>query len=326
MRSFSSISVIIPAYNAEKYIGEAIESALNQTRPAKEIVVVDDASTDRTAEIARSFGERVTVLRNAVNRGPGHSRNAGVTASTGEYLAFLDADDKWLPEHLGDLAGLLDRWSEAGFAISSLRKFGVRREGICQFQECVFQPTNIFLRLMRRDALLPSASMVRKADFLSVDGFSEIVEFRHGRRVQVEDYDFFLRLSVHSLCIASSEATALYRTHQEQASVLLTEQTLMAFKYRMRLTNQMKTMPDDQETMRLGIDQMRHAWEGHLRDAWKKINQKKLRAMVRWGLDQPPLADSCSYYRVRAMLSPWVVRLGRWKLQKNNEWMENPYV
>jgi glycosyltransferase involved in cell wall biosynthesis len=107
------ISVIIPAYNAVKYLAEAIESALAQTRPAKEIIVVDDASTDRTVEIARSFGDRVTVLQNAVNSGPGHSRNVGVAASTGEYLAFLDADDKWLPEHLEDLAGLLDQWPEA---------------------------------------------------------------------------------------------------------------------------------------------------------------------------------------------------------------------
>ena len=94
----STISVIIPAYNTEKFIGEAIESALNQTRPAAEVIVVDDASKDGTAQIARSFGDRVTVLANERNSGPGHSRNVGVEHSTGEFLAFLDAvimSEKW---------------------------------------------------------------------------------------------------------------------------------------------------------------------------------------------------------------------------------------
>ena len=85
----SSISVIIPAYNAEKYIGEAIESALNQTRPAAEIIVVDDGSTDGTAAVAEKFGSPVRLIRNPENLGVGASRNRGVQASRGEYVAYL---------------------------------------------------------------------------------------------------------------------------------------------------------------------------------------------------------------------------------------------
>ena len=92
----------------------------NQTRPAKEIVVVDDASTDRTVEIARSFGDRVKVLVNEVNSGPGHSRNAGVAASTGDYLAFLDADDLSLI-HISEPTRLLST-SYAAFCLKKTKK------------------------------------------------------------------------------------------------------------------------------------------------------------------------------------------------------------
>ncbi len=298
----SSISVIIPAYNAEKFIGEAIESALNQTRPAKEIVVVDDASTDRTVEIARSFGDRVTVLVNAVNSGPGHSRNAGVAASTGDYLAFLDADDKWLPEHLEDLAGLLDRWPEAGLAVGGIQRFGASTDQVRLFPECQGAPSGIFALIMRRDALWPSAAMVRRECFAAIKGFSEIVEFCKGRRVQVEDYDFFLRLSVGVSCISSPIATTMYRTHPFQASTLGDEQALLAFKYRRRLLDAMKETPANAQVYQIGFDQMRHAWDEHLRQAWQTLNLKKIRLFVRWGIWQPELTKTSRHYGFRALL------------------------
>ena len=94
----SRVSVVIPAYNAEAHIGEAIESVLAQTRPAAEVIVVDDGSGDGTATIAGSFDE-VEVLTQP-NRGPSAARNAGVARSSGELLAFLDADDLMTPNRL----------------------------------------------------------------------------------------------------------------------------------------------------------------------------------------------------------------------------------
>jgi GT2 family glycosyltransferase len=90
------ISVVIPAYNAEGLIGAAIESVLAQTRPVKEIVVVDDGSTDGTGETARRYGSTVRLLRQE-NAGPSAARNRGIEAATGEWIAFVDTDDLWLP-------------------------------------------------------------------------------------------------------------------------------------------------------------------------------------------------------------------------------------
>lgn len=93
------ISVVIPAYNAEKYIARAVESVLKQTRPADEIIVVDDGSTDKTADMVRAFGDRVRLIQQP-NAGVSAARNAGIRAARGNWIAFLDADDEWLPEKL----------------------------------------------------------------------------------------------------------------------------------------------------------------------------------------------------------------------------------
>lgn len=90
------ISVVIPAYNAERYLGPAIESILAQPYRPLEIVVVDDGSEDRTAAVALSFGPEVRLL-SAAHAGAGAARNRGVAEARGAFLAFLDADDLWTP-------------------------------------------------------------------------------------------------------------------------------------------------------------------------------------------------------------------------------------
>lgn len=88
------VSIIIPVWNGEKYLGEAIESALAQEYQDKEVIVVNDGSTDQTHLVMAKFGDRVRCLHQE-NRGLGASRNAGIQVSTGTYLAFLDHDDLW---------------------------------------------------------------------------------------------------------------------------------------------------------------------------------------------------------------------------------------
>src|SRR5829696_4721541 len=94
-----TISAIVPAYNAERFIADAVRSVLGQSIPVIECVVVDDGSGDRTAEVAETFGPPVVVVRQE-NRGVSGARNRGVTASRGQLLAFLDADDSWHPTRL----------------------------------------------------------------------------------------------------------------------------------------------------------------------------------------------------------------------------------
>ncbi|MFC1719820.1 glycosyltransferase family A protein [Pseudomonadota bacterium] len=93
------VSTIIPAFNGEKYLEQALESALSQTWTAQEIILVDDGSTDSTARIAHKFAKKLTYVRQS-NQGTASARNAGVDVASGEYFAFLDQDDLWMPEKL----------------------------------------------------------------------------------------------------------------------------------------------------------------------------------------------------------------------------------
>ncbi|MEH2009604.1 glycosyltransferase family 2 protein [Nostoc sp.] len=94
---FPLISVIIPVYNRDRYIAEAIESVLAQTYPAIELIVVDDGSSDRSAEIAKRYP---IIYHYQSNRRIGSARNAGIALSNGEFLAFLDSDDIWVADKL----------------------------------------------------------------------------------------------------------------------------------------------------------------------------------------------------------------------------------
>ena len=88
------ISAVIPAYNSAEFLKEAIDSILQQSCPVDEIIVVDDGSTDKTQQIAESFGNQITYIKQA-NQGPSAARNKGILAAEGDWIAFLDADDQW---------------------------------------------------------------------------------------------------------------------------------------------------------------------------------------------------------------------------------------
>ena len=93
------ISVVIPAFNVGKFIARTLDSVLAQTRAADEIIVVDDGSTDNTAEVVRSYGTKVNFIQQD-NAGASTARNTGIKAAQSEWVAFLDGDDEWLPEKL----------------------------------------------------------------------------------------------------------------------------------------------------------------------------------------------------------------------------------
>jgi glycosyltransferase involved in cell wall biosynthesis len=94
-----TVSVLIAAWNAERFIGDALDSALSQTRPPAEVIVVDDGSTDGTASVAGSYGPPV-IVRMAPHRGISATRNDAMAQARGDLLAFLDADDRWRPTKL----------------------------------------------------------------------------------------------------------------------------------------------------------------------------------------------------------------------------------
>lgn len=116
------VSTVIAAYNSERTIAQAIDSALAQQCNDHEIVVVNDGSTDHTAAVLAGYQDRIRVM-NQPNRGAGAARNAGAAQARGKYIAFLDADDSWLPGKLDRMLGAIERNPAASLAFSEYTTF-----------------------------------------------------------------------------------------------------------------------------------------------------------------------------------------------------------
>ncbi len=120
MTAAALVSVIIPVYNGERYLGAALESVLAQTYRPVEIIVVDDGSTDDTAQVVRTFARRCAVPLHYFcqeNQGHAAARNRGIAKAAGDLSAFLDCDDLWLPHKLERQVALLQQSAEAGYAL-----------------------------------------------------------------------------------------------------------------------------------------------------------------------------------------------------------------
>ena len=116
------ISCIVPVYNGERFVAQALDSILAQTRQAAEIIVVDDGSTDGTSEIVASYGERVRYERQE-NAGPASARNAGLDIARGGLVAFLDADDVWHREKLALQIARFQKRPELQFVLGRVENF-----------------------------------------------------------------------------------------------------------------------------------------------------------------------------------------------------------
>jgi glycosyltransferase involved in cell wall biosynthesis len=118
------VSCIIPVFNGELYLREALESVFEQTYRTTEVVVVDDGSTDETPNIAASFQSRVTYIRQD-NQGPATARNTAIRAARGEFIAFLDCDDLWEPEKLARQIDRLKQQPEIDLLFTQFQHFWV---------------------------------------------------------------------------------------------------------------------------------------------------------------------------------------------------------
>ena len=163
----SLVSVVMPAYNMADYIEESIESVLASHYPHIELIVVDDGSTDRTAEIAQSWAERdarVKVIRKA-NGGQTTARNVGVAASRGEYILMVDSDDLIGRDYIGRAVEVMERDAEVKVVTCRGEFFG-NRQGAWHLPDYTPQ-------LLARRNLFTISSLLRRSDYLRVGGFDE---------------------------------------------------------------------------------------------------------------------------------------------------------
>ncbi len=187
--STPTISVAIPAYQAERWIGETLESVLAQTSPPDEVIVVDDGSTDATAEIAEGFGAPVRVVRQR-NGGVAAAYNRAFRESSGSYVAMCPADDLWEPRKLELQLEVLGAHPEVDVTFGGARYFGLE-ERDCAGPETagILDPSAFFPEMYRADLVPAPTAVVRRELFDRLGGFRE--------DLACEDYEFWMRALKH---------------------------------------------------------------------------------------------------------------------------------
>lgn len=203
------VSVVIPCYNQGRFLGEAIDSVLAQTHRSVEIIVVDDGSTDDTSVVARRY-DGVRCFSQA-NQGQGAARNLGLTHVTGEYVVFLDADDRLLPDAfeigLRHLAAHPDCAFTAGRCLV-LGPDGTRQDGL---YEPVVERDHYRMLLRNNYIWMPGTVLFRTAVVRQVGGFKTTVS-------GAEDYDLYLRLARRHSVWCHDQIVAEYRQHETNTS------------------------------------------------------------------------------------------------------------
>ncbi|GBE36037.1 UDP-Glc:alpha-D-GlcNAc-diphosphoundecaprenol beta-1,3-glucosyltransferase WfgD [bacterium BMS3Bbin07] len=188
-----TVSVIVPTYNRAHLLGRALQSILKQTYRDFEVIVVDDGSTDNTAEIVRNFSAMdIRYIRHENNKGEAAARNTGVLAAKGEFIAFLDSDDEWLPEKLEKQMVVFQyHFLRVGVVYSNMCE--IERNGKRRiWRSPTFMPEDgqFYRRALNYQVygIGIGSSVVRKACFEKVGLFDERLSY-------YVDFDFFIRVS-----------------------------------------------------------------------------------------------------------------------------------
>jgi glycosyltransferase involved in cell wall biosynthesis len=241
------VTVVIPLYNRERLIGETLDSVFGQRGCAPgEVVVVDDGSTDSSADVAAQHSGPVRVVRQA-NQGEGGARNTGLKEAVHEWVAFLDSDDLWFPTHLSTLwaareGHVLISTTATGSRSGSIRGNPLKKaRSLCSPRDALW-PDNV---------IVPSATLVRKSELLALGGFRPLS--------LAADLDMWLRLLERGTGLALPDVTVTYREHTGQVSL---DQGAMRAAMRQLLVDYSDRAWLDAQTQRSVL--VRLAW-----DAWR---------------------------------------------------------
>lgn len=221
MSNRSLVSVIIPAYNAESYIDDALRSVLGQTFSNLEIVVVDDGSTDGTADRVAAYGPRVLYYRRTNSGGyPGVARNTGIERCSGEYICFLDADDIMLPDRVKIQAKFLSEHPAAGLVFADYQNFSPDgltdrshfrtcprlQEKLGNKQSLVMTSSEATTHLLQENFGGAGTMMIRREVLDVVPSFS--AEMQVG-----EDFHFYYQMARHFGLGITNQVGTLRRLH-----------------------------------------------------------------------------------------------------------------
>jgi glycosyltransferase involved in cell wall biosynthesis len=213
------ISVIIPCFNAEKFLNETVKSVIAQTYFNWEMIIVDDFSTDRTFKLAKSIAEkeeRIKCFRIEHSGLASVVRNFGSAKAKGEYLAFLDSDDIWVPEKLKEQINFIIRHKSCSLVYSMSLSFGDVNFFSPRFEllPLLHKASRTYDDLIEKgNSITCSSVLVKKDLFNAVNGFDENPDLK-----AVEDYELWIRLSRQTQIGFLPKILVKYRIHKSQSS------------------------------------------------------------------------------------------------------------
>ncbi|HHP7245308.1 MAG TPA: glycosyltransferase family 2 protein [Elainellaceae cyanobacterium] len=205
------VSVIIPAFNGDRFIADAIDSVLGQTYPHVELIVVDDGSSDRSSQVVQSYGDRLRYLWQ-LNQGVAAARNQGLQGAQGDLIAFLDQDDCYHPQKLEGQVSCLKTQPQLGWVNSGWQIADEHGQVLSAVQPWLGIPTLDQAAWIVWKPVFLGAMLFRREWLDRVDGFRE--QFHY-----VSDVDLALRLAIAG-CQADwvQQSTVIYRQHERNAS------------------------------------------------------------------------------------------------------------
>lgn len=209
--SWPRVSVVIPTFNRAGLLVQAVNSALAQTFQNLEVIVADDGSDDGTCDLLARYDQRVCVVQLDHSGLLGAVRNAALRRARGEYVAFLDSDDVWLPEKLERQVSLLDRDPAVGLVCSNAR---VIDENDNEMRQLYLRPEQgasgeVLAELVTVNFVIVSSAIARRRLVERAGGFGEDSRLRG-----IEDYDLWLRLAAVSKFAYVAEPLLAYREHR----------------------------------------------------------------------------------------------------------------
>ena len=207
------VSIVLNFYNEEKYLKIAIESMINQTYDDYELILVDDASTDRSFDIAMSYqGDRVKVVRTETNKGAAHARNTGMRISEGEYIAFIDGDDFSKLDRIEKQVKYLDEYKDV-LAVSCLANY-IDEDGFIIGKETIelLSKSEVKASFLFGNQFSQSGAMIRSSVFRKYNIYQ-----KEDLRVS-QDYFFWLQILQKGDVYILPERLVYYRIHNSKAS------------------------------------------------------------------------------------------------------------
>lgn len=207
-------SVIIPVYNKEKYVQAAVKSVLNQTFTDFELIIVNDCSTDNSRkEVSKIISEQIKIIEHHENKGLSASRNTGIKNATGNFIAFLDADDEWKPDFLATIKSLISTFFEAQLFATNYEELYADGIKVIHNQKLSklgndFLVDDFFELNLGKPIYFPGSLCVKKTVFDEIGYFDEKITYS-------EDVDFNIRTNLKFKLAYSTKALVTYTMFSE---------------------------------------------------------------------------------------------------------------